>query len=126
MNRYTLTDGVAANQLHPNTFFIPTDDDKNGIVPGDFVKAAFTPNDAGHPERMWVKVTAIHNGAILGTLANTPFTEELDEVLSFDDMIELSVDNVLNIMHADDPRINGDEDEDLSNLALAIRHISED
>jgi hypothetical protein len=63
----TLMDGVAASDLYPSTFSIPSDEEKSAVKPGDFVKIGFL--HPRHPgERMWVKVTEPGKG----TLGNTP------------------------------------------------------
>jgi uncharacterized protein YegJ (DUF2314 family) len=65
-------DGVAQNRLYPDTFHIPSEEAKESVRPGDFVKGAFGGDEAQRTERMWVKVTEVHEGLIRGTLDNDP------------------------------------------------------
>lgn len=50
----TLINGEAMHRAHPETFQIPSEQDKLAIQPGDFVKLGFLYKGAG--ERMWVQV----------------------------------------------------------------------
>ena len=60
----------------PYTFFLPFESELAALAPGDRAKAVFARNDGegGHDaERMWVDITAIEHGDLIGTLANEPF-----------------------------------------------------
>lgn len=70
IHRWHLSDGVERNRLYPDTFSIPSEEDKDEIRPGDLVKAEFAMSDWA--ERMWVEVTAVRRGHIVGQLSNTP------------------------------------------------------
>jgi uncharacterized protein YegJ (DUF2314 family) len=65
-------DGVEQNRKYPDTFSIPSEEAKEGVRPGDYVKGAFGGDEVKHTERMWVKVTEVHEGLIRGTLDNDP------------------------------------------------------
>lgn len=67
---WKLRSGVKMHRNHPDTFQIPSDEEKAAIQPGDFVKLMFDAGDHG-TERMWVKVTSLD--PLAGTLANSPF-----------------------------------------------------
>ena len=72
IHRWHLDSGVKYNRLNPDTFWIPDDEEKKGIQPGDKVRLIFRMRD-GWGERMWVRVTAVRrNGTFEGVLANTP------------------------------------------------------
>jgi hypothetical protein len=71
IHRWQLVSGVKMHQRHPETFEIPSDDEKREILPGDSVKAAFTMRD-GWGERMWIDVTKVGRRRITGVLANEP------------------------------------------------------
>jgi hypothetical protein len=63
-----LVDGVERNQRHPNTFHIPTEDEKALVQPGDHVQISFewikSPDNTPNGERMWVQVTAPGKGKL--------------------------------------------------------------
>lgn len=69
--RWSLTNGVHMNREHPDTFEIPSIEEKKLIEPGDLVKLGFTTR-TGWGERMWVRVVSRRRRGYLGTLHNTP------------------------------------------------------
>lgn len=84
MNKhFTLGDGEAMNAAHPNTFWIPTREERENLAIGTSVKLMF--EQAAPPagrntalgninsERMWVTVTEKTHDGYVGKLANTPF-----------------------------------------------------
>src|SRR4051794_26170559 len=75
---WELASGVASNEEHPDTFWIPTAKARASIGPTDFVKLSFqviqSDDVAGQVvvgERMWVK-EGTHGPYFWGTLANDP------------------------------------------------------
>lgn len=90
----TFVNGVTQNRLHPDTFEIPSNEEKADIQPGDHIKVGFLIDEGNiEAERMWLRVTGRNGNSITGTLANDPvcitaygfgdeFTVTLDEVLS--------------------------------------------
>jgi hypothetical protein len=75
---WELASGVALNEEHPDTFWIPTAKARASIGPTDFVKLSFqviqSDDVAGQVvvgERMWVK-EGTHGPYFWGTLANDP------------------------------------------------------
>ncbi len=71
IDRWHLESGVERNRAYPDTFEIPSDEDKQLIQPGDLVKLLFELRD-GWGERMWVEVTEVRKRRIVGRLWNTP------------------------------------------------------
>ena len=71
IHRWHLGSGVESNRRAPKTFYIPPDDEKDLLKPGDTVKLMFQMKD-GWGERMWVKITAIKKGQFVGSLNNQP------------------------------------------------------
>lgn len=69
--RWRLGSGVKRNRLHPDTFWIPSDEEKETIEPGDVVKLMFEQCD-GWVERMWVSVEKIGRRRWVGTLNSHP------------------------------------------------------
>lgn len=88
MQNYTLSDCAKTNAEHPDTFFIPTQEEKEAIRPGDSVKLVFLGTEGG--ERMWVRVT----GKSIGTLANNPFDPEVG---AFGDTVQFEDRHILEI-----------------------------
>lgn len=74
--RWHLGDGVARNADYPDSFGIPDQADRDGVLPGDHVKLMFETRRArpGGPsaERMWVEVTALRKRGFEGRLINYP------------------------------------------------------
>lgn len=91
---YKLKSGVKLNKLHPDTFEIPSLEDKELIEPGDFAKLIFDGGDFG-TERMWVQVTANYGMTLTGTLANEPF---MIPGLIHGDQIEFKPKHIIDIL----------------------------
>lgn len=83
MNKhFTLGDGEAMNAAHPNTFWIPTREEREDLMIGMSAKLMFeqpSPTASRKPvlwninsERMWVTVTEKVPGGYVGKLDNTP------------------------------------------------------
>lgn len=83
MNKhFTLGDGEALNSAHPNTFLIPTREEREDLAIGMTAKLMFEQaampagrkNALGNinSERMWVTVTEKVPGGYVGKLDNTP------------------------------------------------------
>jgi hypothetical protein len=75
-DRWHLESGVKRNREHPETFWIPDEEEKQAIEPGVFVKLMFDTTDlwgrTNWGERMWVEVVAIKKRHIVGVLRNQP------------------------------------------------------
>ena len=100
--RWHLTSGVEQNRRYPDTFDIPTLDDKAVIEPGDMVKAIFEmrrPERWG--ERMWVEVVKVKRGHIMGHLHNQPVGIPR---LDFGDKIKVRFDHIIDIDWHDSPQ----------------------
>lgn len=100
---YTLIDGIVMNRLHPSTFEIPSQEDKDKIKAGDFVKAGFVPDKSlnlwAATERMWVLVESVQSDVISGNLSCDPLV--FDGILELGDPVVLDMDNVLAILPGD-------------------------
>lgn len=70
-HRWTLSDGVKMNNRHPETFQIPTMEEKSSVKIGDHVKISFITR-SGEGERMWVQVTKISQRGLVGKIDNEP------------------------------------------------------
>jgi hypothetical protein len=70
--RWRLDSGVEMNRQYPETFEIPTVEEKRALRPGCMVKLMFMLKD-GSGERMWVRITeSAGHGHHVGALSNTP------------------------------------------------------
>ena len=97
IHRWRLGSGVESNRLYPDTFEIPTDDDKAAIKTGDSVRAMFQMRD-GWCERMWVKVERVRRGTLIGRLSNQPVGIPR---LTFGERVKLKPDHVIDIVWHD-------------------------
>lgn len=75
--RWKLGDGDKKNREHPETFWVPSPQEKAQIEPGDLVKVMFEPRlfPPGADrigERMWVRVTKVGRRRLEGWLDNDP------------------------------------------------------
>jgi hypothetical protein len=71
IHRWHLKSGVKLNRAHPETFWIPSGEEKELVSPGDYVKLVFEMR-AGFGERMWVEVIAVGRRYAVGRLSNMP------------------------------------------------------
>ena len=109
--KYTLLDGVEQNKLHPQTFEIPTQEEKQkDIKVGTFVKLCFQKtittqshnlnftkfSSSFNSERMWVEVTDIDGDNLSGTVANDPV---VIDGLKFDDKIAFEYKHIISILN---------------------------
>lgn len=69
--RWHLVSGVDRNRRYPESFFIPSEEERISVRPGDVVKVYFSMRD-GWGERMWVEVASVKRRRIIGTLNNEP------------------------------------------------------
>jgi hypothetical protein len=93
IDRWRLGSGVERNRHYPDSFEIPTDEEKRSIEPGDQVKLMFEMKD-GWGERMWVSVSTIKRRHIVGELINTPVGIPR---LSAGDKVVFKADHVIDI-----------------------------
>ena len=71
IHRFHLESGVEWNREHPDTFWIPSESEKDAVRPGMLVRLMW--NVRGFPgERMWVHVTRVKGDRIEGRLWNYP------------------------------------------------------
>lgn len=71
IGRWNLGSGVRRNREHPDSFYIPSEEEWNAVVAGVDVKLMFEMRD-GWGERMWVTVTAVKRRKLIGRLNNLP------------------------------------------------------
>jgi hypothetical protein len=71
IDRWHLTSGVKFNRLYPQSFWIPSAEEKRALRPGVTVKLMFDMRD-GWGERMWVEIVAVKRRKLVGVLQNQP------------------------------------------------------
>jgi Uncharacterized protein conserved in bacteria (DUF2314) len=69
--RWHLGSGVRRNRQNPDTFFIPSEKERDAVAPGMEVKLTFEMRD-GWGERMWVTVVGLKGRKLIGKLDNMP------------------------------------------------------
>lgn len=97
---YKIKSGVKLNRLHPDTFEIPSDEDKALVKRGDFVKLIFE-SDYG-TERMWVEVVNDYPGGMNGKLANYPFNIP---GLEHGDPVDFKPKHIIDIMLQEEAKV---------------------
>ncbi len=95
-HRCTIESGAESNRLYPDSFWIPEDDVKAELRPGDRVKLMWSVKRMPG-ERMWVTITERDRDRLIGTLDNWAIFAFLhpDETLKFhiDDIIDYIIDD---------------------------------
>ena len=73
--KYTLDSGVDAQAESPETFHLPSANDRRSLGRGDFAKLIFRFSDSNREfvERMWVRVEAVGPEGYVGILDNNPY-----------------------------------------------------
>ena len=96
---YTLDSGTEIHREFPDTFEIPSQEDRESLLPGDFAKLIFRIefDDEAHVERMWVEVTEVGPEFYVGVLGNDPYcTDEIRSGMR----VEFNADHVIQIDRA--------------------------
>lgn len=86
-----LVDGLAMNKEFPDTFHIPSQEEKDAVFVGMFVKLGFIGKKG--TERMWVQVISINDGEYEGTIANNPVVVRK----KFGDVVDFKQKHILSI-----------------------------
>jgi len=96
---YSFISAVQMNKLHPDTFEIPTAEERFNLNPGDHVKLLFKPRTKdGIVERMWVKVyKRMKEGVYEGVLDSDPLYD-LKEVILRDNAVFFRPDSIADIL----------------------------
>ena len=73
-----LRDSEVTHEEAPDTFWIPSERERQSLQVGDFAKLVFEiwvddPEESASVERMWVIVSEILNDGYIGILDNEPF-----------------------------------------------------
>jgi len=78
IDNWHLKSGEESNRRYPKTFYIPPENKRTNLRPGDIVKLIFDIKGRGGlqlHERMWVKVTGNSGPYYLGDLSSSPLSD---------------------------------------------------
>ena len=96
-HRAKIKPGIESNREHPDSFWVPSADEKAELRPGDLVKLMWlVKRDAG--ERMWVRVTHRDGSRLVGSLENWPLFVRMDP----GEKIKFHVDDIMDYMLEDE------------------------
>jgi len=90
--RWHLHSGVELNRAYPQSFWIPSADERELVRPGDVVKLTFEADE--FCERMWVTVKKRRRRTLVGTLSSVPIGIPR---LGHGDRIKFMVDHIIDI-----------------------------
>lgn len=93
--KYSLVDGVERNTNHPDTFWIPSEEEKNSLKVKDLAKLGFLSKKDGG-ERMWVEITERNGDSFKGVLRNNPVLLKLN----YDDEVVFESKNIIDVLPA--------------------------
>ncbi|MED3539743.1 DUF2185 domain-containing protein [Bacillus toyonensis] len=97
-----LDDVYELNKEAPYTFYLPSPEVLEKLKVGDLVKLIFVTKDEEedgfHGERMWVEITEMNEGGLIGKLDNEPYRLSL----KIGDEISFGVENICDTEY-DDP-----------------------
>jgi len=105
---WQLRSGEALNERSPDTFVIPSAEERYSVQEGDFVKLIFdcgpSPDDEMAPagERMWVKVGHRSGPYITGALANNPAWIEGHPPLVFGSVVAFLPEHIISLMSCEE------------------------
>ena len=97
IHRWHLLDGVKQNAEFPDSFDVPSEDDKAQLEPGDLVKAGFTMSGWG--ERMWLEVRQVKRRHLVCVLRSHPFAIPR---LSCDAVVKVKRREIIDIVWRDE------------------------
>ena len=97
--RPRLESGVENNRKWPDSFWIPSDEEKAAIVLGDHVKIGFRSRD-NWGERMWFEVTKIGRRRLVGRMLNWP--HGVYGINPDHDTVKFRLEHVIDIIDPDD------------------------
>lgn len=109
-----LRSGVASHHRWPETFEIPDEEERRGLVEGDVVKLQFEieipAEDESFGERMWVIVRGRSGPYFIGELNNVPATSDEQERLQVGDRVVFLPEHVISIYTQEGMEVHFDDD----------------
>ena len=82
------------HRKHPGAFWVPGQAELCGLSAGMYVKAIFSEPDWA-AERMWVRVTAVRAGMVIGVLESAPCNMDVLDVF---DSVEFPIEAVIEVV----------------------------
>ncbi|MFM2450332.1 MAG: hypothetical protein RIS44_2782 [Pseudomonadota bacterium] len=111
---WRLRSGVASHHQWPETFEIPDEMERRGLVDGDIVKLLFEivipDEDEPFGERMWVIVRGRSGPYFIGELNNNPATSDEQDNLAVGDRVVFLPEHVISIYTRDGLEIHVEDD----------------
>ena len=116
--RWHLGSGVRRNRKHPDTFYIPPEEERQAVAPGMDVKLMFEMRDGGG-DRMWVTVTAVKKRKLIGRLNNLPI---MIPRLMPGDKIKFKREHIIDVWYDDDGQETEDEGQHSDHPGIQLTH----
>jgi hypothetical protein len=98
IHRWHLDGGLERNRMYPDSFWIPSGEEKGGLAPGDSVKALFQMNRDEWGERMWLTVIDVKRRHLICQLDCHPL---LIPRLNCGDEVKVKREHVIDILWHD-------------------------
>lgn len=98
---YTLKNVEEHYQENPETFWIPSKEDRESLQPGDHAKLIFFDGEGPDGERMWVRVDTVTEKGYIGRLWNSPIVVYLEH----GDVIDFEAKHIIEIEKAGESKI---------------------
>jgi hypothetical protein len=98
-HRCKIESGLESHRKYPDTFEIPSDDDKAELRPGDTVRLTWSVKRySAAGERMWVEITHRDGDQVVGRLRNWPVFVHLNP----DEIVKFHIDDIIDCHFYDD------------------------
>jgi hypothetical protein len=114
-NGYELSNAEDMHSEHPETFYLPSEEERTNLLIDDTVKLIFQiavePDERHAPdgefgERMWVQVKGKFGPYYVGTLDNNPITTTEQNNIIYDDLVVFLPEHVIDIHEETEPRLS--------------------
>jgi Uncharacterized protein conserved in bacteria (DUF2314) len=123
--RYELGDGEKSHLESPDTFSIPSREERENLVPGMIAKLTFHIYDGNEEcgERMWVTVEDKQPDHYIGTLINNPISTMK---LRMGDKVIFKPENVIDIVGTENSLSKENRTERYLAIGLALIHLMDE
>lgn len=89
-----LIDGEEMHRLYPDTFWIPSKEEKDAVKLCDLVKVILTDDNGHYGVKVWVSVAQIHDDKMEGLIANHPIISTYGR---YGDRVQFEKKNIIDI-----------------------------
>jgi hypothetical protein len=109
---YELSNAEDIHKEHPDTFYLPSEEERMNLLIGDTVKLIFQiaiePDEMAPEgyfgERMWIRVKGRFGPYYVGNLDNDPVTAEEQNNITYDDLVVFLPEHVIDIYEPAEPK----------------------